>query len=154
MAHIFREGLVMKGLLLLRKRRRQTQNLPQQAIIVGQMLQAIVVAIQRQSHNPQNQNVPQIQSRSSGGLLASYYLCLQQLKYLTVELRGGENPLQSRQHRWQLVPAPSRQHDSFDGGLAKSQLSFESFAHALQNSLGGILGQRMFRADRAFLGGF
>src|ERR1022692_3468813 len=70
MTDVFRKGLWVEGLLLVRKHGGQTQNLPQQSIVIGQIRQAVVVTAQRQAHDPQNQNVPQVQTRSPSGLLA------------------------------------------------------------------------------------
>ena len=47
MTDVFRKGLVMKRLLRVRKHGVKAQDLPQQTIVVGQILQSIVVAVQR-----------------------------------------------------------------------------------------------------------
>src|SRR6266481_400125 len=151
---VLRKGLVMKGLLLIRKHRAQAQDLPQQTIVIGQVFQPVVVTVQRQTHDPQDQNVPQIQTRSPGGLLAAAHLLFQQLKNLAVELGGLENPLQPRQHRRQFVPAPSRQHHFFGWCPAQRQLNLESFAHDAQHSLRGVPGQRIFEPQTARYRGF
>src|SRR6267378_6680526 len=154
MADVLRKGLVMKGLLLIRKHRAQAQDLPQQTIVIGQVFQPVVVTVQRQTHDPQDQNVPQIQTRSPGGLLAADHLLFQQLKNLAVDLSGLENPLQPRQHRRQFVPAPSRQHHFFNRGFTQRQLNLESFAHDAQHSLRGVPGQRIFEPQTALYRGF
>ena len=58
MTDVFRKCLWVEGLLLVRKHGGQTQNLPQQSVVIGQIRQAVVVTAQRQAHDTQNQNVP------------------------------------------------------------------------------------------------
>src|ERR1041385_866459 len=148
MTDVLRKGLVMKWLFPLAQHRMQSQNLSQQPIVIGQVLQPIIVTVQPQAHHSQYQNVPQIQSRPPSGLLVADYFLFQQIKDLAVEIGGPKNPLQSRQNRRQFVPALQRQNDFLDGGFTQNQLNLESLAHGRKDKPGWALVQRIFTAQK------
>src|SRR6266496_5681356 len=129
MTNVLRERFVMKRLLLCRLHRAQSQDLPQQAVVIGQMLQPVIVAIQPQSHHAQNQDLPQVQPGTPSGLLACDELAFKQNENPGVDLGGLKNPLHAGENGWQFIATLQGQDNLLDGSFPKRQLDLESFPH-------------------------
>src|SRR6266496_3282500 len=122
MTNVLRERFVMKRLLLCRLHRAQSQDLPQQAVVIGQMLQPVIVAIQPQSHHAQNQDLPQVQPGTPSGLLACDELAFKQNENPGVDLGGLKNPLQAGENGWQFIATLQGQDNLLAGSFPKRQL--------------------------------
>jgi|GEM_PF-2074924 len=127
MADVVADGLVLE--LLAATELRKSHDRPDQHVIVGGMLQAVVVAVQSQSHHPEHQNVPEIHPGPPGVLLVPDDLLFEQRKYLLVDFRGRENPLQPGEDGRKLIAALGGNGNLLDRSLTKTNLSVESFAH-------------------------
>mgnify|MGYP007026204959 CR=1 FL=1 len=120
MADVVADGLVMEPLLF--EKIGKAHDGPHQAVIVRDMLQAVVVAIQGQAHHSEHQDVPEIHPGASGLLLIADDSLFEQRENLLINFRGSEDPLQAGQHGREFVAALVGNGHLLDRGLTKLDL--------------------------------
>ena len=129
MADIFRKRLVMKRLFVRGGDGRPAQDLAQQRVMVGQIFQPVIVAVQAQTHDAQHENLPEAQAGPPRRLLAAADFGFQQREKLGIEFGRLEDPLQTGEDRRQFVAALEGDRNAFDGSLSQGQLHVEMSAH-------------------------
>jgi len=129
MANVIADGAVMQR-HRVHSKLRHPHDLADEAIIVGNMFDPVIITIQTEPHHPQHQNVPEIHPGPAGmRLLAAQDFFLQQIKDRVIDRWRAEDPLESRQHGGQFITAFERDHHLGDGRLPQVGLAFESLAH-------------------------
>lgn len=97
MADVLTDSAVVKGRLVGHGELRQAHDLAHEAVVVGDVLDAVVITIQAEAHHAQHQNVPQIHARPAGvPLLVSDHFLLKQFKDGLIDLRCAKDPLETR----------------------------------------------------------
>ena len=82
---------------------------------VGDVFHSIPVGIQSQTHDAQNEDLPEVHAGATGGLFAREDFGFQQREDLRLERGVHPNPLQARENGRQLVATLQRQTNLFDG---------------------------------------
>jgi hypothetical protein len=130
-AGVFTEGLVVE-VAAAQLDGSDTHEVAHESVVVGDVFEAVVVAVQAQADDPEHEQVPQIHAGAAGGFLVAHDMLLQQGEDLLVDLGRREDPLEAREDGREFIAALEGNEDLFDGRLAQLQLGFESLAHGCE----------------------
>ena len=120
----------MKALRLPAHRERvQAEQGPQQGVIVRQVLQAVPVGIESESHDPQDQDPPQFHAGAAGGFFVRDNLLLQEREDLRAHGRVGPDPLQGCENGREFIAAAGGDDDFLDGEDTEFGIDLISDAH-------------------------
>jgi hypothetical protein len=100
-----------------------------EGVVVGDVFEAVVVAVQAQTDDPKDEQMPQIHAGAAGGFLVAHDMLFQQGENLLVDFGRREDPLEAREDGREFIAALEGNEHLFDGRLAQLQLGFESLAH-------------------------
>ena len=128
MANVIADGAVMQR-HRVHPELRQPHDLADEGVVVGDIFDPVIVAIQAEPDHAQHQNVPEVHPGPTRmrELVADHFF-LQQIENRMIDPRSAEDPLETCQHGGQFVPAFKGNHDLGDGRLPEVGLGFESLA--------------------------
>ena len=107
----------------------QAEPLAHARVVVGDVFETVPVGRQAEAHDTADEDLPEVQARAAGGLLADADLGGEQGEHLGFEGGMCPEPLEAGQEGWELVAAVERQGNLFDGDGLEAGLGGKGVAH-------------------------
>jgi len=101
------------------------EELAHQRVVVGDVVESVVVAIQREPDDAEDEDGPEVHARATGGIFISGLDAFEDGKDFSVHLGGGEDPLEGGEDGWEFVAGFGGDLDFFDGDGSKGELDLE-----------------------------
>lgn len=112
----------------------QPHDFAHETVEVGDVLHAVIIAVESEADHAQHQNMPKIHPRAPGaGGFGALEFVFEQLENGFVQPRRAEDPLEAGEDGREFIAAFEGDDDLIDRGLAEICLRLESFAHGITN---------------------
>jgi len=104
---------------------RLPEKLAHKGVVVGDVVEAIVVAVQGEADDTEDEDLPEVHARAAGGFFVRGLDAFKDGEDFAVHFRGGEDPLKSGEDRRKFVASFGRNFDFFDRDGTEGELNVE-----------------------------
>lgn len=101
------------------------EELTHEGVVVGDVVEAVIVAIERKADDAEDEDLPEIHAGATGGFFVGGLDAFEDGEHFAVHFGGGENPLEGGEDGRKFVARLGRDFDFFDGHGSKSELDVE-----------------------------
>ena len=101
------------------------EKLTNKGVVVGDVVEAVVVAIEREADHAKDEDLPKIHAGATGGIFVRGLNAFENGEDFAVYLGGGEHPLQGGEDGRNFVASFSGDFDFFDGDGPEGELDLE-----------------------------
>ncbi|MFT6181431.1 MAG: hypothetical protein ACJAQT_002768 [Akkermansiaceae bacterium] len=100
-------------------------KLPNEGVEIGGVVEAVVVAVEGESDDSEDEDLPEIHAGATGGFFVSGLDAFKDGEDFAIYFRGDEDPLQSGGGGRKFVAGLGGEFDFFDGDGSESKLNVE-----------------------------
>lgn len=101
------------------------EELTHEGVVVGDVVEAVVVAVERKADNSEDEDLPEVHAWAAGEFLVGGLDTFEDGEDFAVHFRGGENPLEGGEDRRKFVAGLDGDFDFFDGDGSEGKLDVE-----------------------------